>query len=76
MLNDYNPTGGILMMLIGLLFLIAIAVIVAVIRGARFHHGRGQYFQKTTPLDIAKERYAKGELTKAEFEQFKKDLSE
>lgn len=36
---------------------------------------RGGTLEKRTPLDIAKERYAKGEISKEQYEQIKKDLS-
>ena len=36
---------------------------------------RGESHQKQNPLDIAKERYARGELAKKDFEQIKRDLS-
>jgi len=31
--------------------------------------------RSSTPLDLAKERYARGEITKDQFEQIKKDLA-
>ncbi len=37
--------------------------------------GRGDATQKHPALDTAKERYARGEITREAFEQIKKDLS-
>ena len=37
--------------------------------------GRGASTSKRDPLNVAKERYAKGEISREEFEQLKKDLS-
>ncbi|MFC2011214.1 SHOCT domain-containing protein [Chloroflexota bacterium] len=36
---------------------------------------RGISTPKHDPLDVAKERYAKGEISREEFNQLKKDLS-
>jgi putative membrane protein len=61
---------GILMMMFWLLSFAIIAVfIVKLLKG----HGFGNQ-QKYDPLDIAKERYAKGEISKEQFEQLNKDL--
>ncbi len=61
--------GGVFMLLfwVGLIVLIVWGVM-KIVRG-------GGSAPKSEPLDIAKERYAKGEISKEEFEQIKKDLS-
>jgi putative membrane protein len=56
--------GGLLLVLLLVYLLIA---------GSR-NGGRPSGPPPETPLDILKKRYAKGEITRAEYEQMKKDL--
>jgi len=62
------------------LYMIAVWVII-VVAGAVFvawlmntNAGRTNHMDKKTPLEILKERYAKGEINQKEFEVKKKDL--
>lgn len=59
------------MMLFFLLFLIMIGFFIWWI----FSQVGASSIAKKNPLDIAKERYAKGEITKEQYEQIKKDLA-
>ena len=69
----WMPGMGILMALI------CVGIIVLVVWGITRLVRRGgccsATVTKQTPIDIVKERYAKGEITKEQFEQIKKDLS-
>jgi len=74
MMNGNDGGWGILMMFFWFLFLaIGALVIVRLLKG--HDHYSGYHSHRTDPVDIAKERYAKGEITKDEFEQLKKDLA-
>jgi len=54
-----------------LIFIVLISVIIyLVLKNSKLKK------QKETPLDLLKRRYAKGEITKDEFDSIKKDLSE
>ena len=66
--------GGIFMWI---LFLIVIVVVVYFILQSTKPKSYDSSFRKTpreTSIDILKRRYARGEITKEEFEQMKKDL--
>ena len=47
-------------------------VITRLTKGGSTGGGTGE---RRSPLDVAKDRYARGEITKEQFDQFKKDLS-
>lgn len=72
MMNGCGWGWGFLMMFVWLIFLIILIVIV--VRLLRGHEIGVSHKTKADPLDIAKERYAKGEISKEQFEQLKKDL--
>ena len=70
---------GIVMMLMMLLFLAAIVVVIIV--GIRWLLTSNRLGRQTTPerqtpsaLDILKERYARGEISKQEFEEIRRDI--
>ena len=65
--------GGILMVLF---WGLVIALVVWGVKRLTERGGSGPTTpEKGDPLDIAKERYARGEISKEEFEQIKKDLA-
>ena len=56
-----------------------VAIMALVVWGVKKRVGhvesKGSTAERRDPLEIAKERYAKGQISKEEFEQIKKDLS-
>ena len=70
MMGGYFFGGWMIIVWIVIIGLIVWGVI-ALTRYATHSSGSSE---RRRPLDIAKERYAKGEITKEEFERMKKDL--
>jgi putative membrane protein len=52
-----------------------VLIIVAVVLGIRWLVGQGKESRADSALDILRQRYARGEINKEEFESRKKDLS-
>lgn len=58
----------------GILLLVAVGLIVYLVVRNETKKRDADTRETDTPLEIAKRRYARGEITKKEFEQLKKDL--
>lgn len=67
-------SGGLLMMLFGVLVIggIVLLIVRAVGQGSRAAPGGAQ--PQEAPLEILKQRYTRGEITKEQFDQMRRDL--
>lgn len=68
-MHDFHFFGGGWMMFIWLFLLIAITVIIV-----KFLFFSTPHQPKSSPLEILKRKYAKGEIDKEEYEERKKEL--
>ena len=79
MMGSWAPGwGGLMMIPMVLFWALVIWGIVWLVRsagGGHAHYHTGQLEQRDSALEILKTRYAKGEISKAEFEEKKKDIS-
>jgi len=57
-----------------LMFIVFILLIYFLFRGCRLNSSRHMQSFRETPLDILRIRYAKGEITKEQFENMKRDI--
>lgn len=77
MMSGYYGGMGWIVIILGFIFFIAIIVgiiLLIVWLAKRATHSVSEPKTNTKALDVLKERYAKGELTKEQYEDIKKDL--
>ena len=74
MMGNYGYGMGYGGMFIGLLFWILIIVVAYLLIKRLIEQNKTHSDEGKSALDHAKERYAKGEITKEEFEEMKKNL--
>ena len=74
MMGNYGYGMGYGDMFIGLLFWILIIVVAYLLIKRLIEQNKTHSVGGKSALDIAKERYAKGEITKEELEEIKKNL--
>lgn len=67
--GNYGHMGGVGMIIFWILVLIVVVYLIKNFGSCKIDRG------EKSPMDILKERYAKGEIDKEEFEAKKKDLS-
>ena len=72
MMNGFGWFGGFICLLI--IVLIIIGVVALVNRSTKSHYVERSGSSNSSAVEIAKNRYAKGEITKDQYDQILKDL--
>ena len=77
-MQNFGPlgiAGGVLSIIFWILIIILVVALIRRMTRGNYHWMEGRRMSgNKTALDILKERYAKGEINKQEFEEKKKDI--
>lgn len=77
MAYGYGPAAPLIHLVFSIFWLIVILAVLGAliryVRGGGRHHRR--FLRDDSALDLLRERYAKGEINREEFEEKKRDLS-